>query len=445
MSALPSTSARAPRIAMLSVHTSPLAQPGIGDAGGMNVYITELACALAQLGAQVDIFTRRTAPEQPDCVQLAEGVLVRHITAGPFEGLKKDDLPGQVCYFSQALWRSADRGPDSGAPYDLVHSHYWLSGQAGSLLAERWDIPLVHSMHTMGRVKNAHLAPADKPEPLGRIIGEEQVVAESDALIANTEFEAQELAEYYDADPAKVHVIAPGVDLETFTAHAPDGLSRDQERALLGLRPDEDVIVFAGRIQPLKGPDVLVDALGLLSRRSGEQQIFDDSPAGHSHSRFPTLIVLGGASGRKQALAELKERVTRQGINAHVRFVPPASRADLARWFRVADLVAMPSRSESFGLVALEAQACGTPVVASKAGGLKFAVKHMESGILVPDHRPSSWADALSRLLGDTELRGRLAANARAAAAIFTWQNTAKATLEVYDGAMHEHRAQVNM
>lgn len=431
MSAVNRLAARSPRVAMLSVHTSPLAQPGIGDAGGMNVYITELAAALAQQGAQVDIFTRRTSPEQPDVVEVEPGVSVRHVTAGPYEGLKKEDLPGQLSYFARGVLRTAV----SESPYDVVHSHYWLSGQVGAIVAEHWGVPLVHSMHTMARVKNAHIAPADKPEPKGRIIGEEQVVAESDALIANTDIEAMELEEFYDADPAAVHVVAPGVDLGAFSPVAPLAVgvgAREHERASRGLGSTEKVIVFAGRVQPLKGPDVLVDALGILARRAT------------SSESVPTLVILGGASGRKHALSELKERVRRQGIEANVRFELPATRPELAAWFRVADVVAMPSRSESFGLVALEAQSCGTPVIASCVGGLKIAVKHNISGLLVRDHRPESWANALGSVLSDPQLRSRLAGEARAVAATFTWENTAKATLEVYESAVHQRALQMN-
>lgn len=440
---------------MLSVHTSPLAQPGVGDAGGMNVYITELSKALAAQGANVEIFTRRTASADPEVVELAEGVHVRHITAGPFEGLDKRDLPSQLCYFTQGVLRT--EAARSAHWYDVVHSHYWLSGQAGWLAADRWNVPLVHSMHTMARVKNAQLAPGDTPEPRNRIIGEEQVVAESDALIANTKHEAKELIEFYDADPDQVHIIPPGVDLETFNDRSPDGLTREQERADHGFTPHDRVIVFAGRIQPLKGPDVLVEMLGHIAHARNEQarnaqpghlhdshgpQFFSTagSSARDSHSPhgIPTLVILGGASGKRTALREIRALVHALGIDQYVRFEPPAKRLALAAWFRVADLVAMPSRNESFGLVAVEAQACGTPVVAAAVGGLRTAVSDGVSGMLLDTHDPRAWAHAVDRLVADPIKMEKLAGNARSVAAGFTWQHTAKATLEVYDAAIAE-------
>lgn len=422
------------RIAMLSVHTSPLAQPGVGDAGGMNVYITELSKALAAEGASVEIFTRRTSSQEPEVVELAEGVQVRHITAGPFEGLDKQDLPGQLCYFTQGVLRT--EAARSAHWYDVVHSHYWLSGQAGWLAADRWNVPLIHSMHTMARVKNAQLAPGDTPEPRSRIIGEEQVVAESAALIANTKHEAKELVEFYDASPDRVHVIPPGVDLDTFSDVSPVGLSREQERADHGFAPHDQVIVFAGRIQPLKGPDVLVEMLGHIAHQ--RQAMAGRTSHGSTCPRVPTLVILGGASGKKTALREIRALVHALGIDQHVRFEPPAKRLALAAWFRVADIVAMPSRNESFGLVAVEAQACGTPVIAASVGGLRTAVKDNVSGILVDSHDPREWAAEMERFLHDPQRSRPLAENARSVASTFTWQHTAKATLEVYDAAIAE-------
>ncbi|ACV09725.1 D-inositol-3-phosphate glycosyltransferase [Jonesia denitrificans] len=405
------------RVAMLCVHTSPLAQPGTGDAGGMNVYVVELARAMAAQGTEVEIFTRRTTANQPDVVEVDDGVLVRHVTAGPYEGLDKNDLPGQLCYFTQGVLRTeAARQPGW---YDIVHSHYWLSGQAGWLAADRWNVPLVHTMHTMARVKNAQLAPGDAPEPRARIIGEEQVVEQSAALVANTDKEAHELHTLYAADPEKVHVVAPGVDLAAFTPPIDDH-QRQAERVALGLAPEGDVIVFAGRIQPLKGPDVLVDALALLRSQQPDRPM-------------PTLVIIGGPSGRPAALGELRARVFQRGVAQHVRFVPPADRPTLAQWMRVADYVAMPSRNESFGLVAIEAQACGTPVIAADVGGLTTAVAHKKSGLLVPDHRPQTWAGVLQVALGDTQLRESLRAGARRHAQQFTWDHTATDMLAVYE------------
>jgi D-inositol-3-phosphate glycosyltransferase len=232
------------RVAMVSVHTSPLDQPGTGDAGGMNVYVVEISRRLAALGVEVDLITRATSSDLDPVVELEPGVTVRHVTAGPFEGLAKEDLPAQLCAFTSGVMRiEATREPGW---YDLVHSHYWLSGQVGWLAAERWDVPLVHSMHTMAKVKNLTLADGDTPEPVARAIGEAQVVEAADRLVANTEEEARQLVELYDADPHRVVTVPPGVDLDLF---GPGSVAAS--RARLGLPADAVVLLFVGRIQPL--------------------------------------------------------------------------------------------------------------------------------------------------------------------------------------------------
>jgi D-inositol-3-phosphate glycosyltransferase len=416
---------------MLSVHTSPLDQPGTGDAGGMNVYVTDLAHALARRGAQVEIFTRATSPRQPEAVRMADGVTVRHVPAGPCEGLDKNDLPGQLCAFAAGVLRvEAARRPGW---YDVVHSHYWLSGQVGWLAAERWEVPLVHTMHTLAKVKNAALAPGDGPEPPGRVIGEEQVVAAADGLVASTAEEAADLVRLYDADPDRVHVVAPGVDLELFHPDLgePDPLApsrlltarelaagRSRARAALGLPADDDVVLFAGRLQPLKAPDVLVRALGELRRRG---------------SRVPRLVVLGGPSGNPTALQDLRALARDLGVTDRVELRPPVARSQLGRWYRAADVVAVPSRSESFGLVAAEAQACGTPVVAAAVGGLRTVVRDGQTGRLVPGHDPRHWAAALADLLGDPVQRAALGLGAAHHARRLGWESAAEAVVDVYD------------
>jgi D-inositol-3-phosphate glycosyltransferase len=402
------TEARGPRVAMLSVHTSPLDQPGTGDAGGMNVYVLELAQALARRGAEIEIFTRATSSTQPVVVDVQPGIRVLHIPAGPFEGLDKNDLPGQLCAFTAGVLRAEAHRPEGF--YDVVHTHYWLSGQAGWLAADRWDVPLVHTMHTMARVKNAALAPGDHPEPQGRVIGEEQVVAAADALVASTREEADDLVREYGADPQKVHVVAPGVDLTTFT---PAGEPVAVTRARLGLPPDAPVILFAGRVQLLKGPDVLVQALA---------QLPDDV----------RLVVLGGASGRPTAVRELEALAYQCGVRDRLLVHPPVERHQLADWYRAADVVAVPSHNESFGLVAAEAQACGTPVVAAAVGGLRTVVLDDVSGVLVEGHDPAVWAHELGTLLKDDDRRERLAAGAAPASRRFGWDEAATAMLDVY-------------
>src|SRR6478735_12333171 len=342
---------------MISLHTSPLDQPGTGDAGGMNVYVIELAKRLATRGVEVDIFTRATSSALEPLVEAYDGVQVRHIHAGPFEGLAKDELPGQLCVFAREVLR-AEAGQPLGH-YDAVHSHYWLSGQVGALARDRWGVPLVHSMHTMAKVKNDFLAEGDTPEPAARIIGEEQVVEAADMLIANTELEARQLIDLYDADPARVQVVHPGVDLDVFRPH-----DRASTRAELGLPQDAAVLLFAGRIQPLKAPDVLLRAVAVL---------LEQDPSLRHRLVVP---VVGGPSGsgleHPTALADLASGL---GIADVVRFVPPVSQAELAVWTSAATAVAVPSYNESFGLVAVEAQATGTPVVAAAVGGLTTVVR----------------------------------------------------------------------
>ncbi|WP_432562394.1 D-inositol-3-phosphate glycosyltransferase [Kineococcus sp. SYSU DK003] len=404
---------------MVSVHTSPLAQPGTGDAGGMNVYVVELARQLARRGVEVEVFTRRTSSDQPPVVEDGDGVRVRHVAAGPYEGLAKEDLPGQLCAFTAGMLHAEARHAERH--YDVVHSHYWLSGQVGWLTADRWDVPLVHSMHTMAKVKNAALADGDTPEPAGRVIGEQQVVDAADRLVANTAAERQELLDLYGADPAKVVVVPPGVDLATFR---PDP-GRAASRRRLGLPADAEVLLFVGRIQPLKAPDLLVRATAELLR---------EQPWRRDRLR---VVVLGGPSGSGTAHPEsLADLVTALGLDDVVRLSPPTPRAELADHYRAADLVAVPSYNESFGLVALEAQACGTPVVAASVGGLRTAVETGTTGLLVPDHDPRTWARALADLLDDPARRATMGVRAARRAQGFGWGATAEATLEVYSRAV---------
>jgi len=402
---------------MISLHTSPLDQPGIGDAGGMNVYVIELSRRLAQQGIEVDIFTRATSSALPPVVQAADGVQVRHIHAGPFEGLTKGELPGQLCVFAREVLRAEAAQPVGH--YDAVHSHYWLSGQVGALARDRWGVPLVHTMHTMAKVKNDALAIGDTPEPAARIIGEEQVVEAADMLIANTDLEAKQLINLYDAEPARVEVVHPGVDLSVFRP-----VEKATARASLGLPLDVHVLLFAGRIQPLKAPDVLLRAVA---------ELLDQSPGLRSRLVVP---VVGGPSGtgleHPESLAQLASEL---GLDDIVRFVPPVAQEELARWYAAATLVAVPSYNESFGLVAAEAQAAGTPVLAAAVGGLTTVVRDGHSGLLIEGHDARDWAAALRRVLEDGDLRLRLEAGALEQARRFAWEHTAAQTLEVYERA----------
>ncbi|MBV9485503.1 MAG: D-inositol-3-phosphate glycosyltransferase [Frankiaceae bacterium] len=402
------------RVATLSVHTSPLDQPGCGDAGGLNVYVTEVAKRLAERGVETDIFTRATSSEAPPVVELAPGVLVRYITAGPFDGLDKNDLPAQLCAFTSGVMR--EEALHEPGWYDVVHSHYWLSGQVGWLAKERWGVPLVHSMHTMAKVKNASLAEGDHPEPHLRAIGEAQVVAAADRLIASTADEAAELVELYDADPERVVTVAPGVDLEVFTPG-----DRAAARARLGLPVDAVVLLFVGRIQPLKAPDVLLRAVA---------ELLESDPALRDRM---IVAVVGGPSGSGLAEPEhLAKLAAVLGIADLVNFELPAPQPVLADYYRAADLTVVPSHTESFGLVAVESQACGTPVVAARVGGLRTAIADGRSGVLVDGHHPADYAAAIGRLLHDDSFRRSLADGAVDHARGFGWPSTVERLLEVY-------------
>jgi D-inositol-3-phosphate glycosyltransferase len=404
---------------MLSVHTSPLDAPGSGDAGGLNVYVVETARRLADRGIDVEIFTRATSSEQPRSVPLCAGVSVTHVVAGPYEGLVKTDLPAQLCAFSAGVMRAEARHEPGW--YDLIHSHYWLSGQVGWLARERWGVPLVHSAHTLAKVKNALLADGDEPEPLARVIGEEQVVVEADRLVASTPDEAEQLRRLYGADPRRVSTIAPGVDLGTFRPGSPT-----VARHRLGLRPDALTLLFVGRIQPLKAPDVLLRAAAVLE---GEPDL-----AGRLQ-----VVVLGAPSGRGMAEPQaLQHLVTTLGLDATVVFRPPAARSVVADYYRAADLTVVPSYNESFGLVALESQASGTPVVAAAVGGLPTAVADGVSGVLVDGHEPAAWAKVIGDLLRSWRARRGLALRARPHAERFSWERTADGLLATYRDALTE-------
>jgi D-inositol-3-phosphate glycosyltransferase len=411
-------SARASKIATLMVHTSPLDQAGMGDAGGMNVYVVETAKKMAQAGVSVDIFTRANHPNLPDTVEIAEGVNVRHLVAGPFEGLSKEELPSQLGALTSAFMNYQKQLPKDY--YSLLHSHYWISGQLGWVVSEATGIPLIHTMHTTAKVKNLNLAQGEHPEPHTRAIGEEQVVKASTGLIANTDAEAASLVSLYDACPDNVFVVAPGVDLESFSPA--DG--KAAARVRLNIAPDAIMLTFVGRIQPHKGPDVLLRAAA---------EMVTHSP--HLRAKL-AVVIMGGTSGSINELEKIKLLAKFLKIEDITHFVNPVSRKVLPDWYRASDLVCVPSYSESFGLVALEAQACGTPVVATAIGGLRTAVSDGISGSLVDGHDPKAWSAVISRLIMEPQRRLLLSMGAIEHASHFGWENTARKTLDVYDWAL---------
>jgi D-inositol-3-phosphate glycosyltransferase len=395
----------------------------------MNVYVVESAKRIAASGVEVDIFTRANRSGLPEKVEIADGVSVRHLEAGPYDGISKDELPSQICALMSSFMHQEARLPMGY--YDLLHSHYWISGQLGWLISERLGTPLVHTMHTMAKVKNLSLAEGEKPEPQVRAIGEEQVVGASAALIANTTAEAASLVSLYDACPDRVFVVPPGVDLTTYKVNG----GKSAARKKLKIGEDRLMLAFVGRIQPHKGPEVLIRAVA---------EMLNHSPA--LRSRLKTVII-GGASGNgSQEPERLKALTVFLGVSDVIEFLPPVPHEELSDWYRASDLVCVPSYSESFGLVALEAQACGTPVVATAVGGLRTAVADGISGSLVDGHNPRAWSAVISRLLMEPERRLILGMGAIEHASHFGWDTTARGMLDVYDRVLSQgQNARLNL
>lgn len=409
------------KLALISVHTSPLETPGIGDAGGMNVYIDKTARELAKRGIEIDIFTRATSKDQPVSVEVTPGVRVRYIQAGPFGGLQKQDLPGQLCAMTAGVMRAEAERPEGW--YDVIHSHYWLSGQVGWLARDKWQVPLIHSMHTMAKVKNLALAEDDTPEPLIRIVGEEQVVKVSDRLVANTHREAAELIDLYDATPQRVDVVHPGVDLEIFT------LKGNDLRSALGIDSSDFVMLFVGRIQPLKAPDIVIKAAAELKKRYPEI----------AHKL--RVVVCGGLSGTGvQEKYSLSALATELNIHDDVMFLQPLPPKELAALYRSADVLLVPSHSESFGLVALEASASGTPVIAAAVGGLVTSVKDNISGLLVGSHDAATWAEKIADIALRPQFKQELQQGGIEHAQKFSWQITAQNLANSYERSIFDFR-----
>jgi len=396
------------------LHTSPLDQAGIGDAGGMNTYVIESAKKMASSGVEVDIFTRASRPDLPDVVDLAPGVRVRHLHAKPYEGVSKSDIPALMDQLVADFYRHMR---ESGR-YEIIHSHYWTSGLLAKQVSQESGIPFVHTFHTTAKVKNLSLADGERPEPLSRSIGEENVVKAAAAIIANTDSEAASLVSLYGACPDRVFVATPGVNLSEFKVAGGKSVAREK----LGIDQSKIVLTFVGRIQPHKGPDIFIRSVA---------EVLTHSPG--LRSKIHALII-GGVSGSESGeLDRLRNLAKWLGISDVVRFLPPVTRSELPDWYRASDLVCVPSYSESFGLVALEAQACGTPVVATAVGGLRAAVSDGFSGSLVDGHDPKAWGAVLLRLIAQPERRLILSMGAVQHASHFGWDSTSRAILDLFD------------
>jgi D-inositol-3-phosphate glycosyltransferase len=389
------------RVAMLSMHTSPLAQAGSADAGGMNVYVRELVSALAQGGVDCTTYVRRWCADLPDEMYVEPGFRVVHVNAGPFD-LPKEHLPDLVNEFADGVMADIDRR--GGA--DVVHANYWLSGMAGHRIKHERDIPLVSTFHTLARVK----AEGGDPEPKRREHSEAGIIGCADAICVSCTEEESQFRRLYGNPPGRVEIVAPGVDHAFF---APG--DRRGARAAIGLG-DHPVLLFVGRIQPLKGADVAVRALAALHRPDA------------------ILLIVGGASGREgdTEVAALVKLVNDLGVTDQVRFVAPQPHHLLSTYYRAADVVLVPSRSESFGLVALEAAACGTPVVAAGVGGLITLVDHGHTGFLVQGRDPNVFAAYTAEILDYPSLAKQMSRAAAVRAKRYTWTAAAGRLRRLY-------------
>jgi D-inositol-3-phosphate glycosyltransferase len=395
------------RVAMISYHTSPLAPLGGRDTGGMNVYVRQLSRELGQRGFQVDVFTRRQDASRPQVVAAGENVRVVNLNAGPPRPVEKARLHQHLAEFEENLVRFAALGGQEPA-YDLLHSHYWLSGWAALRLQERWGVPHVTMFHTLGEVKNR--ARVTEHEAPLRIRVERRLAQEADRIVCASEHEKHLLTRLYDAGPGRVAVVPCGVDLDLFRPQ-----DKGAARQALGLS-DERIILFVGRIEPLKGIDILINAVAQLEEGAD----------------FHVLIV-GGDKRSQRQVSHLQELASGLGIGERVCFLGAVDHEKLPLYYNAADVCVVPSYYESFGLVALEAMACGTPVVASRVGGLTGTVKDGETGYLISWRCPEPFAERLELLLGNETLRRRFGESAREVVERYRWTNVAEAVVGLYE------------
>lgn len=393
------------RIAMLSVHTCPLGHLGTKDTGGMNVYVRELSRQLGRLGTKVDVFTRYRNCDHPCEMELGEGSRLVHLGAGERPELSKYDL---YDYLPEFAGNVVDYQQENGLSYDLVHSHYWLSGWVGELLKACWNVPHLTTFHTLGRLKSMNQAA--EPEPELRLSTEERIIKQADRVLALTDTEKVQLCELFGADPGKIAVIPGGVDVSVFRQQ-----DRAQARKDLGLEADERIVLYVGRMEPLKGVDILIEALGQMA---GVDRLH--------------CIAVGGNANDDGEVATLRNLAISAGIASRMSFLGPVEHEKLPLYYSAADVTAVPSRYESFGLVALESLACGTPVVASNVGGLPTIVNHDRNGLLASLFEPGAFAASLSRVLLDPSLRKRLSAHAARTAREYSWESVTPRILDLY-------------
>lgn len=424
-------------VLMLSIHTSPLDSPGrTKDAGGMNVYMRQLALELGHRNTTVDIFTRQTNEHTPRIVYLSKNVRVIHIQTGPLAPISKHDLYQHIPAFTQQI---AEFVSAEGLHYDVIHSHYWLSGVAGMQLARRWDIPHVTMFHTLARLKQLAIqsandarassfvstsAQADRKEVLAnpneqepqlRLDMEQRLIQDVDCIIAATADERMQMIRSCGIPPHRVAVVPCGVDLTLFVPQ-----NSMEARRQLGLKPHKPVLLFVGRLDPFKGPDMLLRAAAMMEEET-------------------QIVLAGGKLHGDNDLQQLRELAAELGISQRVRFMGARPQQELPTLYSAADVTVVPSYHESFGLVAVESLACGTPVVATRAGGLTTVVKHGETGYLVP-RCPGFFAERLDALLRDTEVWEQMHTSARSSVLQYSWKSIASQILDVYDNLIEEER-----
>lgn len=393
------------RIATLALHSSPLARLGEREAGGMSVYVRQLAMELAGRGFQIDIFTRRTDPHAPTTVPLGDGARVIHVPGGPAEPMDKLQVYFYLPEITRNLFRFAQ---EQDLRYRLVHSHYWLSGLAGHRLQTQWGIPHVAMFHTLGEVKNH--ARLGEREPALRIEGEGKVVATADRLVAPNYHERSQLVRFYGASPAKIEIIPCGVDLDLFRP-----IGKDLARRRLGIT-NRRIILFVGRMDPLKGLDILLQAVARLEDREGLK-----------------VLVVGGRLEGDEGLSRYCAMAHEMGIANQVAFLGSLDQEELPLYYNAADLCVVPSYYESFSLVAVEALACGTPIIASRVGGLTGIVRDGETGFLVPWRCPDPFTERLETLLGNDMLREHFSRAARKSVEKYAWPNIATRVQAMYE------------
>jgi len=402
---------------MLAVHSSPLAALGSREAGGMNVYVRELARELGRRGVAVDIFTRAQRRAEPMIVELGPHARVVTVRTGPAAPYDKNWV---LHYLPEFVGRVRCFADGHDLHYDVLHSHYWLSGAAALELRKRWHVPVVQMFHTLGTMKNAVARAGAWRESDARIEIEAQLLREADAIVAATPLDCMQMLAYPGARAERITIIPPGVDIERFKPRP-----MDAARELLGLPPRHEapIVLFAGRIEPLKGLDTLLRAFALLADPSA------------------LLVVVGGDAHAREDQWSGEERRLRAlagelGLGSRVRWFGSRPQGSLPALFAAADVVAVPSHYESFGLVALEAQACGTPVVASDVGGLRYIVEDGATGFLVPWDDPHAFARRIGALLHDNALRASLGARAVVRARSFAWPRVADRIQELYRGVL---------